>query len=158
MNVKDIKPYWVLVAGFVVLLMFVIIVKMPSGPGSGSRHPRPWHPRPWHHLLGPGGIRHWTEGFSGQADPTFTMFGVDWCGHCKSAKPKFEAMGSKVTIGDHAVYLRYINPEKDKAAAAGYALDGYPTFYLDHGSKRIKYDGPRNADGFREFLQQQLSS
>jgi thioredoxin-like negative regulator of GroEL len=49
-----------------------------------------------------------------------------------------------------------VNPEKDKAAAAGFEIDGYPTFYLEKDGQKIKYSGPRNVDGFRQFLQQQL--
>ena len=88
---------------------------------------------------------------------TFTMFGVDWCPHCVSAKPIFESLGSTVTIGDHSVSLRYVNPEKDKAAAADYEIDGFPTFYFEHAGRKTKYSGPRTADGFREFLASALA-
>jgi glutaredoxin len=87
---------------------------------------------------------------------TFTMFGVDWCPHCVSAKPIFESLGSTVTIGDQSVSLRYVNPEKDKDAA-GYEIDGFPTFYLEHAGRKTKYSGPRTADGFREFLASALA-
>ena len=160
MNVKELKPYWVLVAGFLLLLIFVLIIRMPArdgrrlGPG-GTR--QPWlgpggiH-QPW---LGPGGTQY--EGFANQEGPTFTMFGVDWCPHCVKAKPMFESMGPTTTIAGHTVYLRYINPETNKAAAEGYKLDGFPTFYFENQGSKVKYEGPRNADGFREFLEQQLA-
>lgn len=142
----ELKPYWVLVAGFVLLLVFVLMLRMPShrsrlGPG-GTRH-----------LLGFGSI---FEGFA--STPTFTMFGVDWCPHCVKAKPLFESLGPTVTIDGHTVALRYVNPETDKAAAEGYAIEGYPTFYLEKGGKKIKYGGPRTADGFHAFLTKELSS
>lgn len=156
----NIKSYWVLVAGFVVLLAFVVLIRMPR------RSDRPWigpggtHDSPW---LGPGGTEQhhllgsYFEGFAG-GDTRFTMFGVDWCPHCVSAKPKFESLGPTTTIGGHAVQCRYVNPESDKAAAAGFAIDGYPTFYLEKGGQKIKYEGPRTAEGFRAFLVEELSA
>ena len=151
------KPYWVLVAGFVLLLVFVLVVRVPRGRHHATGY-RPSRPTPW---LGPGGTRHLLgfdafEGFAG-SNATFTMFGVDWCPHCTKAKPLFESLGSTVTIGDHAVALRYVNPETDKATAANYAIEGYPTFYLEKGGNKIKYSGPRTADGFREFLHKELA-
>lgn len=148
----EIKPYWILVAGFVLLLAFVLMIRMPRG-GRGHRS---------HHtkstpLLGPGGIRRLWEGFA-SGGATFTMFGVDWCPHCVKAKPLFESLGPTVTIDGHAVALRYVNPETDKAAAEGYKIEGYPTFYFEKDGKKKKYSGPRTADGFREFLQKELSS
>jgi thiol-disulfide isomerase/thioredoxin len=152
----SIKPYWILVAGFVVILLFVIVIRMPSGRHSRHR----WHPShassTW---LGPGGTRHLlgfgAEGFSSGA--TFTMLGVDWCPHCVKAKPIFESLGPTVTIGGEAVALRYINPETDKESAKGYQVDGYPTFYFEKDGKKVKHTGPRSADGFHEFLKTQLS-
>ena len=151
-----IKPYWVLVAGFVVILLFVLVIRMPRR----GRHATGYRPRstPW---LGPGGTRHllgsFFEGFA-SSGATFTMFGVDWCPHCVKAKPLFESLGPTVTIDGQAVALRYVNPETDKQSAQGYELEGYPTFYFEKGAKKIKYAGPRTADGFREFLQKELAA
>ena len=145
----EIKSYWVFVAGFVLLFMFVLLIVTSRR----TRHKRAtgYLPKPMHsHWLGPGGTRRLWEGFA--SNPTFTMFGVDWCPHCVKAKPLFESLGPTVTIDGQAVNLQYVNPEQDKAAAQGYAIDGYPTFYLE------KYGGPRTADGFHAFLKKELSS
>jgi len=156
----ELKSYWILVAGFVVLLLFVLVIQMPFGDRH-RRHATGYRPKssPW---LGPGGTRHllgsFFEGFSSGSNPTFTMFGVDWCPHCVKAKPLFESLGPTTTIDGHVVTLRYVNPETDKAAAEGYKIDGYPTFYFEKGSKKVKYGGPRTVNGFREFLTKELSS
>lgn len=157
----EIKPYWVFVAGFVMLLLFVIVLRMPS---RHHRHATGYKPTsPW---LGPGGTRHLLgsmfEGFEGFSAPrqgaVFTMFGVDWCPHCVKAKPLFESLGPTVTIGGHEVTLRYINPEEQKDMAKDYVIEGYPTFYFENGNTKVKYSGPRTVAGFQEFLQTQLSS
>jgi thiol-disulfide isomerase/thioredoxin len=153
-TVPDIAPYWWFIGGMVLLLVFFLIIR-PRGfrPYPG---PRPY-PFPGGGLLGPGGTRRLlgAEGFAG-AITRFTMFGTDWCPHCTAAKPIFESMGSTTTIAGQEVALRVVNPEKDKAAATGFEIDGYPTFYLEKDGQKIKYSGPRSVDGFRQFLQQQL--
>jgi thioredoxin-like negative regulator of GroEL len=128
-----IKPYWVLVAGFVMILLYVVALRVRS--------------RRSYSLPG-------IEGFADAS--VFTMFGVDWCPHCVKAKPLFESLGPTATIGANTVSLRYVNPEKDKAAAEGFEIDGYPTFYLEHNGQKTKYTGPRSADGFLQFLQKSL--
>lgn len=147
----DIKPYWFIIAGLILLYIFTLIV-MPR------RHHRlhPYAPSayPW---LGPGGTRHLLGGIEGfDTGAKFYMFGVDWCPHCVAAKPIFEGLGSTLTIGGKSVALQYVNPEKDAQAAAGFEIEGYPTFYLEKDGQKMKYSGPRTADGFRQFLQQNL--
>ena len=130
--------YWVLGAGVALVFLFVVVAQLPSN----RLHPR------WNGFV---------EAFESASKPTFTMFGVDWCPHCVSAKPLFESLGPTVTIGGQNVALRYINPEKDSAAAAGYVIEGFPTFYFENGGMKKKYSGPRTVDGFREFLEHSLS-
>jgi hypothetical protein len=158
----DMKNYWVFVAGALLLTLFVLLVAM--GAHRGGRHHgsggwAPWGPRPYTpHATGYNpALKPLYEMFSSQ-NPTFTMFGVDWCPHCVSARPKFESLGSIVTIDGQQINLRYVNPEEDKAGAAGYELAGYPTFYLDKGAQKIKYQGPRTAEGFQAFLKKELSA
>jgi thiol-disulfide isomerase/thioredoxin len=143
-----------MVAGFVLVLIFVMMVRIPGG--HRSRH---WFgPGGQRHLLGPGGQRHLLGLEYFASTPTFTMFGVDWCPHCVKAKPIFESAGSTVTIGGHVVNFRYVNPETDKEAAKGFAIDGYPTFYLEKDGQKIKYAGPRTKQGFSEFLHKEFAA
>jgi len=139
----ELKPYWVLVAGFVVLLLFVAFVV------AKQKHILPGMTR---HLLG--------EGFANATDTEFIMFGVPWCPHCTSAKPQFDALsgsGTTVTIGERTVSVRYVNPEQDPTAAANYQIDGYPTFFLVKNGQALKYPGARTTAGFQQFLQENLA-
>jgi thiol-disulfide isomerase/thioredoxin len=151
------QPYWMLVLGLVVLYMFALLIvgwrRRPAAPhrlGPGGTQ---------QHLLGPGGTQ-WmwwgAEGFAGDAGdkPTFYMFGVDWCPHCTAAKPEFEKL--KATIGDR-VNVQYVNPEKDAAAATGFQIDGYPTFYLVRGAQKQKYSGGRKQADFEAWLHNELA-
>lgn len=129
----ELKAYWVLVAGFVVILLYTAIVV--------ARRPR---------------VAGW-EGFS-NTNCEFIMFGVPWCPHCTAAKPKFEKLGSTRTIGGHEVFFRYVNPEEDKAAATGYDIDGYPSFFLMKNGQMIKYSGPREEEEILQFLNDNLGA
>ena len=128
----ELKSYWVFVAGFVVILLFVAMVV--------SRRPQ-------------------LQGWESFADSgcQFMMFGVPWCPHCVAAKPEFEKLGSTATIAGRNVAFVYVNPEEDPNAAKGYEIDGYPTFFLIKDGQRMKYSGARNQNGFQMFLQENLS-
>ena len=128
----ELKSYWVFVAGFVVILLFVAMVvsRRPQLPGM--------------------------ESFA-DSGCKFMMFGVPWCPHCVAAKPEFEKLGSTATIGGRNVAFVYVNPEEDPTAASGYEIDGYPTFFLIKDGQRMKYSGARNQNGFQMFLQENLA-
>jgi thiol-disulfide isomerase/thioredoxin len=153
-DMQELKPMWLFISGLVLLLVFVMLVTHSRG-----RHPwHPWHPmhywlsgtgKPW---ILPGQAHLYGEGFT--ADATFYMFGVDWCPHCVSAKPEFEALGSTKTIGGKNVHCVYVNPEKEPEKAQGFEIDGYPTLVLQKADGSLKkYGGPRTQAGFLEFLQ-----
>jgi thiol-disulfide isomerase/thioredoxin len=152
----EIKPYWVLVVGFLLLLVYVIVVVRGSTPWfSKSYRPGPSF---WVQAGGGGNLRG-VEGFTSET-PIFTMFGVEWCGFCQKTKPMFLEMAgteSKVTIGGQDVLLRYVDPEKEPAAAAGYKVEGYPAFYLDHAGGRDMYDSNvRTPEAILAFVQKKL--
>ncbi len=126
------KPYWMFIAGLALLFAVAVYARSTgegfvSGSGSGSKEAK------------------------------FTMFGVDWCPHCVSAKPEFESLGSTQTIGGTAVSMKVVNPEQEPEAAKGYKVDGYPTMILETSGKQIKYEGPRNKAGFLQFLQENVA-
>ena len=138
----ELKSYWVLVAGFVVILVFVAIVV--------AQRPRIL-PGMTRHLLG--------EGFA-NPDAEFIMFGVPWCPHCVSAKPEFEKLGSgssTATIAGRTVSYRDVNPEEEPSAATGYDIQGYPTFFLVKNGQSTKYAGSRTTAGFQQFLVENLA-
>jgi thiol-disulfide isomerase/thioredoxin len=147
---NDVKPFWYFIAGFVILYLFMLLLRPRGGyrpyPGPG---PAPYRPG----LLGPGGTRHmFYEGFAG-AQPEFIMFGTEWCGYCKKAKPEFEKLATMTT----GVQTRFVDADKDKASMQGFQVDGYPTFYLVTAQGTpVKYAGDRTASAMAQWIQQQL--
>lgn len=153
----DVQPYWFLVAGLIVLYLFALLFVSWRPAGRGHRRSSWWFGPggTQQHMLGPGGTRRMLyEGFADSSMPTFFMFGVDWCPHCVSAKPEFEKL--KETIGDRANVV-FVNPEKDKAAAQGFEIQGYPTFYLVKDGQKIKYNGNRKHADFESWLRGELA-
>jgi len=152
----NVKPVWVFISGLALLYVFVLVISW-----SRSRHVRPHSWTPSQHAdfkkwILPGQTRHY-EGFDGP-DATFYMFGVDWCPHCVSAKPEFANLGSTKTISGKNVEFRLVNPELQPDAAKGFAIEGYPTFYLQRKDGSLtKYAGARNQAGFEAFLRTELA-
>lgn len=95
------------------------------------------------------------EGFA-SAGTTFTMYYADWCGHCKTAKPDFQKLGSTQTIAGKTVSIRMVNPETQPDQAAGVDIKGYPTIVLMNGGSKVEYQGERTHSGFLSFLQQNV--
>ena len=93
------------------------------------------------------------------SNPKLTMYYVDWCPHCTSAKPDFQSvMGNgTATINGKTVDVAMVNPEKDPAAAAGKPVKGYPTILFEKpGGNIVEYSGERNKAGFLEFLKENV--
>jgi thiol-disulfide isomerase/thioredoxin len=89
----------------------------------------------------------------------FTMYYVDWCGHCKQAKPDFTEFMKKspLTINGKSVDIAMVNPEKTPQAAAGKPVKGYPTILLEKSSGEIvEYPGERNSTAYQAFLAENI--
>ena len=148
MAAGDIRPYWFLVGGFVLLYLFALMFYRPGGRGRGLRPAN----------ILPGETRHMLyEGFSPTAAHTFYMIGTSWCGYCRKAKPEFEKLGSTMTIGEKVVAVRYVDADKDKELASKFQVEGYPTFVLETGGQQIKYTGDRNAKSMSSFVETHLA-
>lgn len=156
----NVKPYWVLVAGVVLLLAFVLLFVAPRlGPGGtrriwlgpgGTRRP----------MLGPGGTERLYSAYEPFADAgghTLYMVGTSWCPHCIKAKPEFEGLGPTVTTaGGTTVAVKHIDGEKEKAAIpSGLKVEGYPTIAMVKADGSIvQHSGPRTTASFRQFVEQ----
>ena len=101
------------------------------------------------------------EQFKGGQVPTFYFFNVDWCGHCKRAKPewsKFQELlddKNQAEFNGKKVQLRSVNcegSEEEQALAKEYGVEGFPTFILQKGDEKINYDGPRTFDAMKQWL------
>jgi hypothetical protein len=166
----DVKPVWIFVAGLVLLFVFLIAFafRTPTalGPGGMRRYAPQLGPggtRRYAPMLGPGGTYHPFEGFtnggSAGEPSTLYMIGVDWCPHCRNAKPGFTGLGATRTIDGHPVAFQYLDGEKEKdQVPKDCEVGGYPTFCFLHKGKTHRYGGPRSPEGYTDFVQKVIGS
>jgi thiol-disulfide isomerase/thioredoxin len=88
----------------------------------------------------------------------FHMYYVDWCPHCHAAKPEFDKLEPKMTIGGQSVICEAVNAEKNPEKVLG-KPEGYPTVELYNAEGKLvkTYEGERTAAGFRSFLEDALN-
>lgn len=92
------------------------------------------------------------EPFNSNNKPVFRMFHVKWCGHCKTAKPKFiEFMKKNPKINAELIDAED-ESKKEVVAAFEKDIEGYPTFILSKNNTSKVYDGERSVEGFEEFI------
>lgn len=103
-------------------------------------------------------------------DVTIYFFTVDWCPHCKNAKPEWDkfvtAKNGKIIKG-HKVHCRLVNCTSDNTEFSAtsnekitiaaminkYDIKGYPTIKLttDNGDT-IEYDSKITSQGLVQFV------
>ena len=66
-------------------------------------------------------------------DATLYLFYTDWCGHCKKAKPEWNATTADfpATFGSTKVTAKMINCEEDVMTCTAYGVSSYPTLKLE---------------------------
>ena len=104
-----------------------------------------------------------SEGFENkpQGDYKFVMYYANWCPHCKTALPEWNAMGATQTIGGVKVQLeKHDCAEDGKDICKAKKIEGYPTFHLysPDGKMVSEMDGEfsRDQGGFLQFLKSKI--
>ena len=93
----------------------------------------------------------------GQAE--FLLFYVDWCPHCKTAKPEWEKVKQEYqgkSINGTSITFKEINctnesPEIEKMVSQ-YNIEGYPTLKLLKGDQVIDFDSKPTQASLKQFL------
>lgn len=103
------------------------------------------------------------EGSSGsEGNPVEIMlFSVDWCPHCKVARPEWNKVAeSTKTIKGRRVIFTDINCTDETPEVTGlikkYNIEGYPTIKLLKDGKVIDFDAKPTANHLTQFLEQAI--
>lgn len=101
------------------------------------------------------------ENFSSDSNKVANMmlFYVDWCPHCKTAKPEWENLKSEYEgkqINGYTVTFTEYNcttesPETDELMNR-YKIEGYPTIKLIKDNEVIEYDAKPTKATMEQFL------
>ena len=90
---------------------------------------------------------------------TMMLFFVDWCPHCKTAKPEWEALKSQyegTSINGYTIMFVEHNctAESDEVSQLmdKYKIEGYPTIKLLKDNQVIEYDAKPTKSTMEQFL------
>ena len=100
------------------------------------------------------------ETYDNQSGPEFVMFKADWCGHCKRTMPEFEKLESENIQG---CKITKIDSDENPEIIKSSKVQGFPTlrFYpngLNNLSNYHEYNGERNVEGFKTFLNRVMNN
>jgi len=92
------------------------------------------------------------------------LFFVDWCPHCKSAKPQVAELEKELAknnnkVNNTNVVVKQVNCEgtdEEKALAKENNVKAYPTVVLKNGDKTVEYEQGVSAKGLNAFLEENL--
>lgn len=87
------------------------------------------------------------------------LFYVDWCPHCKTAKPEWENLKAeyegKQINGYTIIFTEYnctAESAENEALMNKYKIEGYPTIKLLKDSQVIEYDAKPTKSTMEQFL------
>jgi thiol-disulfide isomerase/thioredoxin len=100
-------------------------------------------------------------GGPGDKSAQLYLFKVDWCPHCKTAKPVFDEVEKELNsrpINGYVVTFKTVDCEAEPDMADKFKVEGYPTIKLVKNGEVIEYDAKPEKDKILEFLKTVLQS
>ena len=102
---------------------------------------------------------HFQDGSKANKTAEIMLFSVDWCPHCKTAKPVWDELKTEYqnkTINGYSILFTEINCTTETAEIekliAKYKIEGYPTIKLLKDGQIIEYDAKPTKDTLVQFL------
>ena len=99
------------------------------------------------------------DGGNSSKEAELMFFYVDWCPHCKTAKPDWDEVKSEYenkTINGYRIIFTEINctneSEEVEKLMNKYKIEGYPTIKLLKDGQIIEYDAKPSKDTIIKFL------
>jgi thiol-disulfide isomerase/thioredoxin len=89
------------------------------------------------------------------------FFYVDWCPHCKTAKPiwnQFKEKYNNTVVNDYLITCNELNCTDDDnnpnvaSAIAKYNIESYPTIKIMINSKQYEFDTKITFNSLKEFV------
>ena len=87
--------------------------------------------------------------------PILFVFTAKWCGHCHHFLPTFAKLKNEYV--DHSLLLTVnVDEENNRDLVETYGVEGFPTLKLYDGKKLHEYNGGRDINNIREFVNKTL--
>ena len=83
---------------------------------------------------------------------TFILYYVDWCPHCRTVKPEWDKLEKDKEL-NKKVTIKKINCEENESAVEEKGIESFPTILLNNNGKEVGYDGGREYDDFKKYLE-----
>lgn len=83
------------------------------------------------------------------------LFKVEWCPHCKTAKPIFDEVEKELNgrqVNGYTVTFKTVDCEAEPDLADKFKIEGYPTIKMVKDGQVIEYDAKPEKDKIKEFL------
>ena len=77
------------------------------------------------------------------------LFKAEWCGHCKNFKSTWDKLQSE--LKNEVEFVTY-DADQHKEIMTKYNIQGFPTLILNAGNKAIEYNGDRDINSLKEFI------
>ena len=87
------------------------------------------------------------------------LFYVDWCPHCKTAKPIWNNMKEKFNgkmVNNTKLFFKEVNCEKEEELADKYKIDGFPTIKLVKDNEIVEFDAKPSEETLTQFINSTL--
>lgn len=96
---------------------------------------------------------------AGSKTAEIILFSVDWCPHCKTARPEWDAVKSEYdgkVINGYTILFRDVNctdeSEEVEKMMNQFKIEGYPTIKLIKDGQIIEYDAKPTRATLTQFL------
>ena len=83
------------------------------------------------------------------------LFKVDWCPHCKTAKPVFDEAEKNLNgkqVNGYTIVFKTVDCEGEPEMADKFKIEGFPTIKLVKDGQVIEYDAKPDTEKIGEFL------
>lgn len=83
-------------------------------------------------------------------------FYAPWCGHCKTLAPEWAQVAGEMKLTTPPVAsLAKVDATENEKLAQRFGVEGYPTIFTFRHGVKSEYDGPREAPGILQWIDEQ---
>ena len=91
-------------------------------------------------------------GSSSNSSPiTLNLFKADWCMHCVSFKPTWDALQKS---GKFNIKYKTYDADIHKKDIEKWEIKGFPTLILQTGNKSVEFMGQKTIDNISKFIKE----
>jgi thioredoxin-like negative regulator of GroEL len=82
---------------------------------------------------------------------TLNLFKADWCDHCNTFKPTWEALQKNKQFN---IKYKTFDADEHKSEIANWKIEGFPTLILQTGNKSVEFVGQKTMESISKFIQE----